>query len=126
MEKGWRPLGPFGRLNLHGILNMRGMSKTKSVERSERPLAKTVLAKLIQIGEPTRSIYAERLRELKPNARDALQLLSGWEGKRAELALTRPLSERERSNPKTLKAKAAALARDAMMDTTVRPQTQKS
>jgi hypothetical protein len=68
------------------------MSKTKSVERSERPLAKTVLAKLIQIGEPTRSIYAERLRELKPNAREALQLLSVWEGKRAELALTQPLS----------------------------------
>jgi hypothetical protein len=37
--------------------------------RTEKPLAKTVLAKLIQIGEPTRSIYAERLRELKPNAR---------------------------------------------------------
>jgi hypothetical protein len=101
------------------------MSKTKSVERSERPLAKTVLAKLCQIGEPTRSIYAERLRELKPNVREALQLLSGWEGKRAELALTQPLSERERSNPKTLEAKAAALARQAM-DTTVRPQKQKS
>ena len=68
------------------------MLKTKSVERSEKPLAKAVLAKLVQIGEPTRSIYAERLRELKPNARDALQLLSGWEGKRAELALTQPLS----------------------------------
>ena len=100
------------------------MSKTKSVERSEVPLAKTVLAKLIQIGEPTRSIYAERLRELRPNAREALQLLSEWEGKRAELALTQPLSERERSNPKTLEAKAAALARQAM-DTTVRPQKQK-
>jgi hypothetical protein len=34
------------------------MSKAKPVERSERPLAKTVLAKLVQIGEPTRSIYA--------------------------------------------------------------------
>jgi len=102
-----------------------GMSKTKSVERSERPLAKTVLAKLIQIGEPTRSIYAERLRELKPNVREALQLLSGWEGKRAELALTQPLSERERSNPKTLEAKAAALARAATA-TTVRLQKQKS
>ena len=89
------------------------MSKAKSVERSERPLAKGVVAKLNQIGEPTRSIYAERLRELKPNAREALQLLSGWEGKRAELALTRPLSERERSNPKTLEAKAAALTRQA-------------
>jgi len=90
------------------------MSKTKSVERSEVPLAKTVLAKLIQIGEPTRSIYAERLRELKPTVREALQLLSGWEGKRAELALTQPLSERERSNAKTLDAKAAALARQAI------------
>jgi hypothetical protein len=96
------------------------MSKTKSVERSERPLPKTVLAKLIQIGEPTRSIYAERLRQLT-NAREALQLLSEWEGKRAELALTQPLSDRERSNPKTLEAKAAALARQAM-DTTVRPE----
>jgi hypothetical protein len=75
------------------------MSKTKSVERSERPLVKTVLAKLTQIGEPTRSIYAERLRELKPNAQEALQLLSGWEDKRAELALTQPLSEREPNNP---------------------------
>jgi hypothetical protein len=101
------------------------MSKTKSVERSEMPLAKTVLAKLIQIGEPTRSIYAERLRELKPNVREALQLLSGWEGKRAELALTQPLSERGRSNPKTLEAKAAALAREAM-DTTVLSQKPKS
>jgi hypothetical protein len=100
------------------------MSKTKSVEPSERPLAKTVLAKLIQIGEPTRSIYAERLRELKSNAREALELLSGWEGKRAELALTQPLSERERRNPKTLEAKAADLARQAM--NTVRPQKQKS
>ena len=101
------------------------MSKAKSVERSERPLAKGVVARLNQIGEPTRSIYAERLRELKPNVREALQLLSGWEGKRAELALTQPLSERERSNPKTLEAKAASLARQAM-DTTVRPQKQKS
>jgi hypothetical protein len=101
------------------------MSKTKSIERLERPLAKTVLAKLIQIGEPTRSIYAERLRELKPNVREALQLVSGWEGKRAELALTQPLSEHERNNPKTLDAKAAALARQAM-DSTVRPQKQKS
>lgn len=90
------------------------MPKTKPVERPERPLAKTVLAKLDQIGEPTRSIYAERLRELKPNAQEALQLLTGWEGKRAELALTQPLSERERSNPKTLEAKAAALARQAI------------
>ena len=77
----------------HDILStLRRMSKTKSVEPSERPLAKTVLAKLIQIGEPTRSIYAERLRELKSNAREARELLSGWEGKRAELALTQPLS----------------------------------
>ena len=90
------------------------MPKTKPVERSEKPLAKTVLAKLDQIGEPTRSIYAERLRELKSNAQEALQLLTGWEGKRAELALTQPLSERERSNPKTLEAKAAALARQAI------------
>jgi hypothetical protein len=117
-----RLVGPF-KSSWHS--EYKGMSKTKSVERSERPLAKTVLAKLSQIGEPTRSIYAERLRELKPNARDALQLLSGWEGKRAELALTRPLSERERSNPKTLEAKAAALTREAM-DTTVRLQKQKS
>ena len=101
------------------------MSKTKINRASESPIAKTVLAKLIQIGEPTRSIYAERLRELKTNAREALQLLSGWEGKRAELALTQPLSERERRNPKTLEAKAASLARQAM-DTTVRPQKQKS
>ena len=101
------------------------MSKAKPVERSERPLVKTVLAKLVQIGEPTRSIYAERLRELRPNVREALQLLSRWEGKRAELALTQPLSDRERSNPKTLEAKAAALAREAM-DTTVRLQKQKS
>jgi hypothetical protein len=90
------------------------MSKTKSIERLVRPLAKTVLAKLIQIGEPARSIYAERLRELKPNVREALQLLSGWEGRRAELALTQPLSESERKSPKTLKEKAAALARQAM------------
>jgi hypothetical protein len=99
------------------------MSKAKSVERSERPLAKTVLAKINQIGEPTRSIYAARLRELKPNVREALQLLSRWEGKRAELALTQPLSERERSNPKTLEAKAATLARQAV-DTTSRLQKQ--
>jgi hypothetical protein len=101
------------------------MSKTKSGERSENSLAKAVLARLNQIGEPTRSIYAARLRELKPNVREAIELLSGWEGKRAELALTQPLSERERSNPKTLEAKAADLAREAM-DTTVRPQKQKS
>ena len=101
------------------------MSKAKSVERSERPLAKGVVAKLNQIGEPTRSIYAARLGELKPKVREALQLLSKWEGKRAELALTHPLSERERSNPKTLEAKAASLARQAM-DTTVRAQKQKS
>jgi hypothetical protein len=88
-------------------------------------LAKTVLQKLGQLGEPTRSIYAERLRELKPNAREALQLLNGWEGKRAELALTQPLSDRERSNPKALEAKAAALARQAI-DTTVQLQKQKS
>jgi len=99
------------------------MSKAKSVERSERPLAKTVLAKINQIGEPTRSIYAARLRELKPNVREALQLLSRWEGKRAELALTQPLSERERSNPKTLEAGAAALARRAV-DTTSRTEDQ--
>jgi hypothetical protein len=99
------------------------MSKAKSVERSERPLAKTVLAKINQIGEPTRSIYAARLRELKPNVREALQLLSRWEGRRAELALTQPLSERERSNPKTLEAKAATLARQAV-DTTSRLQKQ--
>jgi len=115
----------WARVTLRGILKFEKMSKAKPVERSERPLAKTVLAKLVQIGEPTRSIYAERLRELKPNVREALQLLSGWEGKRAELALTQPLSERERSNPKTLEAKAAALARQAI-DTTVRPQKQKS
>jgi hypothetical protein len=101
------------------------MSKTKSVERSERPLAKTVLARLIQITEPTRSIYAERLRELKPNAQEALQLVSEWEGRRAELALTQPLSDRERNNPKTLEAKAATLARQAM-DNAVRPQKPKS
>jgi hypothetical protein len=100
----------WARVTLRGILKFEKMSKPKSVERSERPLAKTVLAKLVQIGEPTRSIYAERLRELKPNAREALQLLSVWEGKRAELALTQPLSE-----------KAAALARQAM-DATVRPR----
>jgi len=99
------------------------MSKAKSVERSERPLAKTVLAKINQIGEPTRSIYAARLRELKPNVREALQLLSRWEGTRAEFALTQPLSERERSNPKTLEAKAATLARQAV-DSTSRLQKQ--
>ena len=99
------------------------MSKSKSVEQSERPLAKAVLAKLNQIGEPTRNIYAARLRQLKPNVREALQLLSGWEGKRAELALTQPLSESERRNPKTLEAKAAALARQAI-DTTIRLQKQ--
>jgi hypothetical protein len=97
------------------------MSKAKSIERLEKPLAKTVLAKLKQIGEPTQSIYAERLRELKPNAGEALELLSGWEGKRAELALTQPLSERERGNPKALEAKAAALARQAMNITVRRP-----
>ncbi len=119
------PSGPVGPFNSTWHSKYEGMSKTKSVERSERPLAKTVLAKLTQIGEPTRSIYAERLRELKPNAQEALQLLSGWEGKRAELALTQPLSERERSTPKTLEARAAALARQAM-DNIVRPQKQKS
>jgi hypothetical protein len=67
-------------MNVDILSSLRRMSKTKSVERSERPLAKSVLAKLIKIGEPTRSIYAERLRELKSNAREALKLLSGWEG----------------------------------------------
>ena len=71
--------------------------------------------------EDRQPAYAASLREHEPKVREALQLLSGWEGKRAELALTEPLSERERSNPKTLDAKAAALARQAM-DTTVRPQ----
>jgi hypothetical protein len=47
-----RLVGPF---NSSWHSEYEGMSKTKSVERSERPLAKTVLAKLIQIGEPTRS-----------------------------------------------------------------------
>ena len=110
---------------LRGNSEYEEMSKTKISRASERPIARTVLAKLIQIGEPTRSIYAERLRELKSNAREAVELLSGWEGKRAELALTQPLSEHERRNPKTLEAKAAVLARHAM-DTTVRPQKQKS
>ncbi len=89
------------------------MSKKESEKGSEKPLAKSVLTKLAQIAEPTRSIYAERLRELRPTARDALQLLSVWEGKRAELALTQPLSDIERKNPKILEAKAAALARRA-------------
>ena len=111
-------------MNVDILSSLRRMSKTKSVERSEMLLAKTVLAKLIQIGEPTRSIYAERLRELKLNAREALELLSRWEGKRAELALTQPLSEGERRNPKTLEAKAADLARRAI--DTIRPQKQKS
>ena len=93
------PSGPVGPFNSTWHSKYERMSKTKSVERSERPLVKTVLAKLTQIGEPTRSIYAERLRELKPNAQEALQLLSGWEDKRAELALTQPLSEREPNNP---------------------------
>jgi hypothetical protein len=35
------------------------------------------------------------------------------------LALTRPLSERERNNPKTLEAKAAALARQDLRMTAV-------
>ena len=99
------------------------MSRPKSPERSEKPLAKTVLAKLSQIAEPTRSIYAERLRELKPNAREALDLLSGWEGKRAELALTQPVTERERKNPKTLEAMAVALARHAI-DATIGTKNQ--
>src|ERR1017187_3734526 len=103
------PSGPVGPFTSTWHSKYEGMSKTKSVERSERPLAKTVLAKLTQIGEPTRSIYAERLRELKPNAQEALQLLSG----------------RERSNQKTLEARPAALARQAM-DNIVRPQKQKS
>ena len=90
------------------------MSKAESVKGSGKPLAKSVLAKLGQIAEPNRSIYSERLRELSPTAREALQLLSGWEGKRAELALTQPLSDRERTNPKTLEAKAVALTRRAM------------
>jgi hypothetical protein len=119
------PSRPFGPFNSSWHSEYKGMSKAKSVERSERTLAKTVLAKLIQIGESTRSIYAARLRELRPNVREALQLLSGREGKRAELALTQPLSELERNNPKTLEAKAAALARQAM-GTTVRSQKQKS
>jgi hypothetical protein len=118
-------LGLSGPFSSSWYSEYETMSKTKISRASERPIAKTVLAKLIQIGEPTRSIYAERLRQLKLNAREALQLLSGWEGKRAELALTQPLSEHERRNPKTLEAKAAVLARHAM-DTTVRPQKQKS
>ena len=92
----YRRVGPF---NSNLPSEYEEMSKTKSVERSEVPLAKTILAKLIQIGEPTRSTYAERLRELKPKALLALQLLSEREGKREELALTQPLSERERENP---------------------------
>jgi hypothetical protein len=92
------------------------MRKAKSTERSEKPLAKTVLAKLNQISEPTRSIYAERLGELKPNARAALLLLSQWEGKRAELALTQRLSDLEGRDPKKLEVKAAALARRAIAD----------
>jgi hypothetical protein len=90
------------------------MAKAESVKGSEKPLAKIILAKLAQIAEPTRSIYAERLRELRPIARDAIQLLSIWEGKRAEMALTQPLSNSDRTNPKILEAKAAALARRAM------------
>ena len=89
-------------------------SKTESVKGPEKPLAKSVLAKLNQIAEPSRSIYAEHLRELRPTAREAIQLLSGWEGKRAELALTQPLSDRERTNPNALEAKAVALTRRAM------------
>ena len=88
---------------------MSKTSKAASVKAPEKPLAKSVLAKLTQIAEPTRSIYSERLRELKPIAREALQLLSVWEGKRAELVLTQPLSDGERTNPKILEAKAAAL-----------------
>jgi hypothetical protein len=90
------------------------MSKAELIKGSEKPLAKSVLAKLGQIAEPTRSIYSERLRELRPTARKALQLLSGWEGKRAELAITQPLSDQERANPKILEAKAATLSRRAM------------
>lgn len=83
-----------------------------SENRPEKALPKSVLAKLTQIGEPTRSIFGQRLRELKPkNAREALQRLNTWEGLLAELALTEPLNERERKDQKALEAKAAALAR---------------
>ena len=95
-------------------MNKSIVSKTESSNGPEKPLAKSILAKLGRIAESTRSIYTERLRELRPTAREALQLLSGWEGKRAELALTQPLSDSERTNPKILEAKAAALTRRAM------------
>jgi len=96
----------------------------KSVQRPDKPLAKSVLQRLQQIGEPVRSIYTERLRELKSNAREAIELLSGWEGKRAELALTQPLSDRERTNPKAFEVKGVALARRAI-EATVRLHKQK-
>jgi hypothetical protein len=83
-------------MNIDILSSLRRMSKTKSVERSERPLAKTVLAKLIQIGEPTRSIYAERLRELKSNAREALELLSGMGGQTGRIG-SDPAAKRART-----------------------------
>jgi len=81
----------------------------KSVQRPDKPLAKSVLQRLQQIGEPVRSIYTERLRELKSNAREAIELLSGWEGKRAELALTQPLSDRDAQIRKLLKSRGSLL-----------------
>jgi hypothetical protein len=81
----------------------------------EKPLPKSALAKLAYISEPARSVYVARLRQLKPkNAREAIQLLSEWEGARAELALTERLNEGERKNPKVLEAKAIALAERAI------------
>jgi len=87
----------------------------KETDKSvRRPLAKTVLAKLAQVSEPTRNIYADRLDELKPkNATEALRLLSEWEGRRAELALTERLDERERKDAKSLEARVISLARRA-------------
>ena len=81
-------------------------------KQPEKVLPKSVLAKLDHISEPTRSIFGERLRELRPkNAREALQMLNMWEGMLAELALKEPLNERERKDPRALEAKAIALAR---------------
>jgi hypothetical protein len=97
----------------------RGVPKSSlqpdSDKSLEKALPKSVLAKLAYIGEPARSVYAARLRELKPkNAREAIQLLSEWEDTRAKLALTERLDEGERKNPKAREAKAITPARRAM------------
>jgi hypothetical protein len=100
------------RFGYHGV--PRPSVPPDADRRPEKALPKSLLAKLAYIDEPARSVYVAQLRELKPkNAREAIQLLSEWEGARAELALTERLNEGERKNPRALEAKAISLARRA-------------